>query len=246
MRAASANHGDTVRLLIASGADVNARNSGGMTALMVAAFGGYVDPVRALLASKADPNAKDNQARTALMAAVTNGDAAAVEALVASGADVNAADAGGGVVLTYAAAAGAADAIELLQKRGAKATARDLMLAATNCSTPSVRVLLASGLKPDIVVDGSTPLLAAAGENCVDTVAFLLDRGADVNAKNGDGWTALIKAASGNFPGVARVLLAHGADPDIADRLDRTAWMYASMTGREEIAALLKEAKAKK
>ena len=31
MRAASANHGETVRLLIASGADVNARNSGGMT-----------------------------------------------------------------------------------------------------------------------------------------------------------------------------------------------------------------------
>ena len=64
--------------------------------------------------------------------------------------------------------------------------------------------------------------------------------------RNGDGWTPLIKAASSNFPDVARVLLNHGADPDIADRLDRTAWMYASMNGREEIAALLKDAKAKK
>ena len=63
--------------------------------------------------------------------------------------------------------------------------------------------------------------------------------------KNGDGWTPLIKAASANFPEVARVLLAHGADPDVADRLDRTAWMYAAMSGREEIAALLKETKKK-
>ena len=73
----------------------------------------------------------------------------------------------------------------------------------------------------------------------------LLERGADVNVKNSDGWTPLIKAASANFPDVARVLLAHGADPDIADHLDRTAWMYAAMTGREEIAAMLKDAKKK-
>jgi ankyrin repeat protein len=42
------------------------------------------------------------------------------------------------------------------------------------------------------------------------------------------------------------VLLKHGADLDIVDRLDRTAWMYAGLAGREEIAALLKEAKGKK
>jgi hypothetical protein len=42
------------------------------------------------------------------------------------------------------------------------------------------------------------------------------------------------------------VLLKHGADLDVADRLDRTAWMYASMTGRDEILAMLNEAKAKK
>jgi ankyrin repeat protein len=180
------------------------------------------------------------------MAAVTNGESAPVQALLTGGADVNAADAGGGVVMTYAAASGAADAIDLLQKRGAKATPRDLALAATGCHTDAVRVLLASGLKPDTAVDGNAPLLAAVGENCVDTVALLLDKGADVNVKNGDGWTPLIKAASANFPDVVRVLLKHRPDLDVADRLDRTAWMYASMAGREEIAALLTEAKARK
>ncbi len=78
MRAASANRGETVRLLIASGADVNARNAGGMTALMVAAFGGYTEPCARCWRARPTPNAKDNQARTALMAAVTNGDAAVV------------------------------------------------------------------------------------------------------------------------------------------------------------------------
>jgi hypothetical protein len=120
------------------------------------------------------------------------------------------------------------------------------MLAATGCYTAAVRVLLASGLTANTAVDGNAPLLAATGENCVDTVALLLDRGADVNVKNADGWTPLIKAASANFPDVARVLLKHGADLDVADRLDRTAWMYASMSGRDEILAMLNEAKAKK
>jgi ankyrin repeat protein len=148
--------------------------------------------------------------------------------------------------MTYAAAAGSAEAIELLLKRGAKAAPRDLMLAATGCYTAAVKVLLASGLTANTAVDGNAPLLAATGENCVDTVALLLERGADVNVKNADGWTPLIKAASANFPDVARVLLKHGADLDVADRLDRTAWMYASMSGRDEILAMLNEAKAKK
>jgi ankyrin repeat protein len=134
----------------------------------------------------------------------------------------------------------------VLLKRGAKASPRDLILAATGCYTEAVGVLLTAGLKAGVIVDGNAPLLAAAGENCVDTVALLLDRGADVNVTNADGWTPLIKAASANFPDVVRVLLKHGADIDVVDRLDRTASMYAGLAGREEIAALLKEARAKK
>jgi ankyrin repeat protein len=42
------------------------------------------------------------------------------------------------------------------------------------------------------------------------------------------------------------VLLAHGANMDVVDRLERTAWMYAGLAGHEEIAKLLNEAKAKK
>ena len=121
------------------------------------------------------------------------------------------------------------------------------MLAATGCYTDGGA--RAAGVGPDRRTPPSTATrrcwrrpakTASTRWRCCST------RGADVNVKNSDGWTPLIKAASANLPDVARVLLKHGADLDVADRLDRTAWMYASMSGREEIAALLNEAKAKK
>src|SRR4029077_9565305 len=103
-----------------------------------------------------------------------------------AGAAVGAADASGGVALTYAAAAGSTDAVDLLQKRGARPTPGDLLLAAGGCSAPTIRVLLASGLKPDAAPGSAPPLLAAAGENCVEAVALLLERGANINVTDGD------------------------------------------------------------
>ena len=85
----------------------------------------------------------------------------------------------------------------------------------------------------------------AAGERCVDAVTVLLDKGADVNVKDSDGRTPLIIAAAGGMLDVARVLLQRGADMDATDALERSAWMYASMANREEMAALFKEMKAR-
>src|SRR5205085_10033881 len=106
--------------------------------------GGNLGPVHALIARHANVNAQDNQSRTALMAAASNGDLAVVNALLDAGAKIDAADASGGVALTYAAAAGSAAAIEALHKHGATPTAKDLVLAASNCAPPAVRPLLAA------------------------------------------------------------------------------------------------------
>jgi ankyrin repeat protein len=186
------------------------------------------------------------------MAAASNGDVAVVQALLAGGADVAAADAAGGTAATYAAASGQASALEALKTRGAKVGNRELMLAASECHTDVVRTLLASGLSPrgnaaiNIDGDGDAPILVAAGRNCVETVALLLDKGADVNAKDNDGWTPLIKAAASGRTELARLLLERGADMDVVDKLERTASMYANLPGREEMAALFMAAKAKK
>ncbi len=244
MRAASANRREAMQLLVTSGANVNAKNAGGMTALMVAAFGGYADAVRMLLSNKADPNAADTQGRTALMAAATSGDAPTVDALLTSGANPRAADAGHGTPMTYAAAEGHAAVMEALRKHGVNPNAGDFALAAAGCHADAVGVALAAGVNVNGVDGQIVPLLSAAGAGCVDVARLLLDRGADVNAADHDGWTPLIKAAQAGRADMVQLLMDHGADMTVADHDGRTAWMFAAMGGHTDIADIFKRARA--
>ena len=57
---------EVVKLLIAKGARVNAKTSGGYTALMSAALNGQKEVVRVLLDNGADPTPKDTSNRTAI------------------------------------------------------------------------------------------------------------------------------------------------------------------------------------
>jgi len=69
MLAVSVGYSDIVSLLLAKGADVNARDIDGHTALMTAAMLAPADVVSQLLAKGADVNAKSNNGETALMRA---------------------------------------------------------------------------------------------------------------------------------------------------------------------------------
>ena len=243
MRAASAGRADMVQLLLAKGARSDAKTNGGVDALMMACVGGYADAARSLIAAKADVRATDNQGRTALMAAASSGSGIAMEALLKAGADVAAKDASGGTALTYAAAEGQADAAILLQKHGAKPTNLELILAAGRCNAAVVQSFVTAGMNVNVSEAGTTPLVAAAGGDCVETVDVLLSKGANVNATNSDGWTALMKATAAGYPDVVRRLLAKGADISIEDSLGRTASMYAQRADRQEIAAMFAESK---
>ncbi|NDH10052.1 MAG: ankyrin repeat domain-containing protein, partial [Gammaproteobacteria bacterium] len=109
-------HVAVVRDLLASGADVNAKNSHGITALMFAARVEHVAVVRDLLASGADVNAKDSHGSTALMHAASAEHVEVVRLLIEKGANVNAQTAHGWTALMYAAMFGHVDFTEVIRE----------------------------------------------------------------------------------------------------------------------------------
>jgi ankyrin repeat protein len=93
-----------VKALLANGAEVNAKDNYGYTALMAAAASrrGHPEVVEALLAKGAEVNVKNEDGRTALMSASSAGKAEVVQLLLAKGADVNAKDNWGNTALDIA------------------------------------------------------------------------------------------------------------------------------------------------
>ncbi len=87
---------------------------------------------------------------------------------------------------------------------------------------------------------GTTPLMAAALDSDAATVTLLLDNGANPNARNDAGATALMWA----MPDLekARLLVARGADVNAKSADGRTPLMIASsFTGAKDVVALLLE-----
>ena len=79
--AAAGKHRALVDLLLGSGADVNARQEGGWTALHAAAQDGDTPMIASLLAHGADANARNDAGQTPLTIARSHGQAEAVELL---------------------------------------------------------------------------------------------------------------------------------------------------------------------
>nr|QBK85919.1 MAG: ankyrin repeat protein [Marseillevirus LCMAC101] len=66
--------------------------------------------------------------------------------------------------------------------------------------------------------DGTNvPLITAARNNKHHMVVYLLNHGADINAQNDTGWTALRQATNYQYMGMVYKLLDEGADYEIED-----------------------------
>ena len=102
----------------------------------------------------------------------------------------------------------------------------------------TARVLLTLGFNVDSRDNwGITPLHWAAKRNSSPMVKLLLDRGANVNAKSIKSQTPLHFAETAD---VARMLLQHGADPDIRTTSEgETPLMEAAYCGNESVARVL-------
>jgi len=70
---------------------------------------------------------------------------------------------------------------------------------------------------------------------------LLIERGANVDSRDRDGWTPLIMASRYEKREVARLLLDHGADVDAQMRGHYTALFWASYNGDFEMVRLLLE-----
>lgn len=136
MLAIKYGHDDLAKVLIAAGADVNAKDSDGNTALIRATqeeryYFHYrsdeeyatksLSIINALIAAKSDVNAKNNYSNTALMEAAENGDINIVKSLIDAGADVNIKDSDGKIALNIATERGYNNIASMLLEAGTDA-----------------------------------------------------------------------------------------------------------------------------
>ena len=89
--------------------------------------------------------------------------------------------------------------------------------------------------------DGITPLHDAAREGDRDVVAFVLQKGAQVDSRSDKGTTPLMRAAVGGSVPAIRCLIAFGADVTLTDKAGATAERFAVKYGNNEARDVLKE-----
>ena len=253
----AAQQGDVeaARMLLAAGADVNESAPEEGSPLVVATASGHEAFAIYLLEKGADPNAVDSFGVTPLHYAVAKGVAALLgirfdpsyrvhppnlpnlaKALLAQGANPNARVTKG-------------------FKRGpdgipfSMVATTPFFLAAVSADAELMRILAAAGADPRLPAgDDATPLMAAAMAACSGTCAYAganrdneedarnaleavqvaVEAGADVNAVNADGQTAMHAAAFTGADAIVQYLADHGAQVDVKDKSGETPWTMAA------------------
>lgn len=173
-----------LKAAIDSGADVNAVDKDGYTALMRAAMYGRTSALRMLIDAGAsvDVGCETYSEWTALMLALARGKNDCAKILIDSGANVNAKDINGVSVLMAAAGYGNAEGVELLLSSGADSKVSDqwgsraISWAIINNGVRAVELLLTS----DDLNDPEIMITAFKREKR-DVIEFLIKSGADLS-----------------------------------------------------------------
>jgi ankyrin repeat protein len=265
MHAAAVGSPEMVNLLLDSGADVNAKNALGNTALNLAAD--QPEKVGLLMAKGADVNAATKLGRTPLLiAAHCDGCSSAVKLLLDKGADAKVKDGRSRTPVLEAALANDLDSVKILLAAGAEPDIADadgftaLQWAASNCNAEMTKLLLARKAKVNsanlgmgevkfgkIQLSGLTPLMLSAAFCPAEIPKMLLDAGAKINDTDVRGMTPLVFAVSSESQraSVVKTLLAAGADVNAKTKLGESALDWARKFGHKDVLDTLTGAGAK-
>ena len=179
--------------------------------------------------------------------AVSLDDAGGVQSLLQQGFDPNARDEKGQVPLYLSLRDGSFKVAALLLQlpqlqldlaNGVGET--PLMMAALRGHTDWVKRLVEKGAR--INQPGWTPLHYAATGPEPASVAWLLERGAEANARSPNGSTPLMMAARYGSEESVTLLLAKGADPKLRNERNLSAGDFARLAGREKLGERLDQA----
>jgi ankyrin repeat protein len=247
---------DEMRLLLDHGAKVNYADPDSLTALWLA----IPDSAKTelLLQHGADPSLLSKDHYSPLVKLVNfPGTTGLFLDLVARGADPKKA-ATDNSLLYMAAATGDTALVGLLLRYGFLPNDTvfygdyPLNSALSFRTFPTVKMLIDSGANPNVALPaipaglpntwGMTPLMLAALADDERSFYYLLDHGANVNARSATGYTALmyLELAETDHPALTKALLDHGANPHEKDKNGDDAYTMASKKGNTVSAQLLK------
>lgn len=189
--------------------------------LITAAARGDAGEVARLLQAGAGISARDAHRRTALMAATQGNHIEAARLLIEAGSDVNAQDDIQDSPFLLAGASGYLEILKFTLAHGADLKSLNRY--------------------------GGTALIPACHHGHLETVRELLKTTIDRNHVNKLGWTALLEAiilgnGGSTHAEIVRELLAHRANPNIADRDGVTPLTHARRNGYREMARLIEAA----
>ena len=191
---------------------------------------------------------------TSLIESASRGDLDGIVLALDAGDDIDQQDPHGRTAIMAATYAGQVDAVRLLLEREATPDIQDEMLntpflyAGAEGMLDILKLTNEAGADPTVTNRyGGTALIPACERGHVEVVRYLLEQSdVDVDHVNRLGWTGLLEAIvlSDGGPAhqeIVRLLLANGADPDLADGEGVTPLDHAKARGYTVIAQILQQ-----
>ena len=225
MWAASEDHAELIKVLLAGGAEVDARSTGNFTALMFAVRQDAREAVRLLVAAGADVNLTGPNGQNLLRVAISNRHYTLASTLLDAGAIATARDRQGNTALH-----------ELIASRSAPRHSSNQFIAGGEEDTPQLsslelmKKLVEYGANPNARTE-PTPIIH---ERWTDKGIYSAARPFMDNGVNLGGATPYLLAAQAADAEAMRLLQTLGADPRLATYANNTAVMLAAGIGHVE------------